>query len=580
MSMDIEGQKTRKGQTLAWRDKPLIADDPLTAWQGLLEARGLEESDAFFSPALSDLPDPFLMQDMDKAAHRLAAAVEANEHIHVFGDFDCDGVSGTTVLVDALRSTGINVTFSIPHRADDGHGIGEEPVRNAVQSGATLGLSVDTGTTCLDASDVAKALEFDLIITDHHLPDKVLPNAFALLNPAREDCGFAERVLCGTGVAFFLLMATWKMLAERQQRPAYDLKQLLDRVAMATVADVMVLKGVNRVLVHYGLVQLKTSPSVGMSALLDIAKVNRQRINTETIGFYLAPRINAAGRMRHGEEAMRLLCCKDPEEAASLAESLDVCNQERRKIETDTFKEALGKLQDINANTRSSSQEKNEILAVYDNHWHAGVVGLVAGRLARQHGRPAAVGFVDNDGNIRVSLRGQKGFHIGQLLHTCATHLSGFGGHAGAGGGTVKSSSWNAFVLDFTKAVQEQQQNGLIQNHLQVDGVLTSAALHIGLAARLKRFEPIGQGNPACLWVLNDVTIVDVKKLKGGVFRVRLTDSEGFTNAVVFGGSVLEPDLQKGMCVSLLGQLKTDDYRGGDAIQFVIEDVLLREELT
>ena len=575
MTFDCQGKRTRKGRTLQWRHEPLVADNPLSAWQGLLKARGLSEQDAFFAPALSDLPDPFLMQDMQKAATRLAKAIETHEQIHVFGDFDCDGVSGTTVLVEALRNAGAEVCFSIPHRADDGHGIGVEPVQQAYDAGATLGLSVDTGTTCLDACDKATELGFDLIITDHHLPDKILPNAYALLNPAREDCGFAERVLCGTGVAFFLLMATWKLLADKNKRPAYDLKQLLDRVAMATVADVMPLQGVNRVLVHFGLQQLRTSPSIGMSALLDIAKVNRKRISTESIAFYLAPRVNAAGRMRHGEEAMRLLCCQDTNEANALAASLDVCNQERRKLEVETYKQALAKLGATYPVNTGEHQEKNIHLAVYDECWHAGVVGLVAGRLARQHGRPAAVGFVDSEQNIRVSLRGTKGFHIGQLLQTCAQHLHGFGGHAGAGGGTVKAASWDAFVLDFTKAVNQQQTDGLIQNHLLIDGVLNLSALHIGLATRLQRFEPIGQANPACLWAIHDVTVVDSKKLKGGVMRVRLTDGIHFTNAVVFGAGILADDLQEGVCVSVLGQLQSDVYRGGDAVQFVIEDVVL-----
>jgi len=575
MSFNLEGVKTRKGSVLKWRSTPLIADHPLTAWQGLLEARNLHESDKYFAPALSDLPDPFVMQDMDKAASRLADAVQRQENIHVFGDFDCDGVSGTAILVVALREAGAKVTFSIPHRADDGHGIGVEPVKSAFEAGASLGLSVDTGTTCLEASDTASSLGFDLIITDHHLPDKELPNAYALLNPAREDCGFADKVLCGTGVAFFLLMATWKVLGDRGGgRPAFDLRQLLDRVAMATVADVMDLKGVNRVLVHFGLQQLRQSPSLGMSALMDIAKIKRHRVSTESIGFYLAPRINAAGRMRHGEEAMLLLCSEDLEEATGLALSLDTCNQERRKIESETYKEALGKLQLLNENASSSTQEENEILAVYDHHWHAGVVGLVAGRLSRLYVRPAAVGFVDSSQDIRVSLRGPKGYHVGELLRACAKHLTGFGGHAGAGGGTVKAKSWNAFSLDFTKAVQDQQREGLRHNYLHVDGVLHLDALHIGLASRLKRFEPIGQGNPACLWLLRDVTVVDVKKLKGGVLRIRLTNGRAFVDAVAFGAGVLESDLQEGVQISLLGELKEDDFRGGGAVQFVVSDLV------
>lgn len=572
MMFELAGKQTRKGHTLDWRHQALHADNPLSAWQGLLEARGLHEQDKFFSPALSDLPDPFLMMDMEKAATRLADAIVRQESVHVFGDFDCDGVSGTAILVEALKSTGLTMTYSIPHRADDGHGIGVQRVQDASKQGADLGLSVDTGTTCLDASEEAKHLGFDLIITDHHLPDKILPDVLALLNPARSDCGFADRVLCGTGVAFFLLMATWQVLAKRNQRPSYDLKQLLDRVAMATVADVMALRGVNRVLVHFGLQQLRTSPSVGMTALLDSAKVNRKRISVETIGFYLAPRINAAGRMAHGEDAMALLSTNNPEQAQILASALNVLNVSRRKVETDTYKQACEKLK-----LGEQKESDSHTLAVFDETWHAGVVGLVAGRLARQHGRPVAVGFQEGSGLIRVSLRGVSGFHIGDLLKDCAAYLTGFGGHAGAGGGTIKEGKWIEFVAAFQQAIEQQQQSDGIRTHKLVDGVLRLPAMHHGLASRLQRFEPTGQGNPGCLWVLDDVSIVDIKKLKGGVCRIQLSDGAGYLQAVLFKGGVLLDDLQQGACVSLLGELKLDDFRGGNAVQFVIEDVLLVE---
>lgn len=569
MPLNIQEKTTCRGKKLTWRHAPLLAHDPLSAWQGLLQARGLQESDAFFAPALSDLPDPFLMQDMEKAASRLSRAVIDKEAIHVFGDFDCDGVSGTSILVEALRAAGALVTYSIPHRAEDGHGIGVEAVRQAYAAGVHLGLSVDTGTTCLEACAVASQLGFDLMITDHHLPDAILPNAYALLNPARDDCGFANRLLCGTGVAFFLLIATWKKLSDQHLRPDYDLKQLLDRVAMATVADVMKLCGVNRVLVHFGLQQLRTAPSIGMAALLEVGKIKKNRMNCETIGFHLAPRINAAGRMAHGEDAMALLSSQDKDEALLLAQRLDVLNKERRKVEADTYQEAITKL-----NQPITLADNNVVLAVYDQAWHAGVVGLVAGRLAREYNRPAAVGFVDGQNNVRVSLRGRPGFHIGELLHACSDVLLGFGGHAGAGGGTIKAGCWQDFVRSFAQAISQQQQAGLFTNAEAIDGVLTMPALHIGLASRLQRFEPIGQGNPACVWVLREVHIVDVRKLSGGVVRLQLSDGQMFAQAVVFGGGIFEQDLQVGVIVSLLGSLKPDDFRGGDAVQFVVQDVL------
>ncbi|MDQ7011604.1 MAG: DHH family phosphoesterase, partial [Mariprofundaceae bacterium] len=343
--------RTARGRKLVWRHSPLFADDPLTAWDGLLRARGLSEADAFFTPRLADLPDPTGMRDMDKAASRVAEAVLAGEHIHVFGDFDCDGVCGTAILLEALGRAGARVSFSIPHRADEGHGIGVASVRRAVDAGCQLGISVDTGTTCFEACQAAAESGFDLIVSDHHLPESTLPPAFALLNPARADCGFADRRLCGTGVAFFLLMAVWKQLGD--MRPSFDLRRLLDRVAVATVADVMELTGVNRILVHHGLQQLNIRPSTGMAALLRTARV-KNTVSAETIGFYLAPRINAAGRMQHGEAAMKLLSTQDAREAAVLAGELDETNRKRRQVEAEVYKQAEARLGGA------------EVLAAYD----------------------------------------------------------------------------------------------------------------------------------------------------------------------------------------------------------------------
>jgi len=389
-----------------------------------------------------------------------------------------------------------------------------------------------------------------------------LPNAFALLNPARADCGFADRKMCGTGVAFFLLMAVWKKLTEKNARPAFDLRLLLDRVAVATIADVMDLVGVNRVLVYHGLQRLNTQPSVGMKALMNVAKV-KKAVTSETIGFYLAPRINAAGRLQHGEAAMRLLSTHDADEAAMLAEELDATNKERRKVEMEVFKQAELILGD------------SDILAVYDQRWHAGVVGLVAGRLARKHGKPAAVGFVTPDGGVRVSLRGMPGFHIGKLLNACAEHLQGFGGHAGAGGGGIKAGQWDAFKQTFAAAIADQATHAADHLSLAIDGVLGLGCMHIGLADRLARFEPLGRGNVACTWLLKDVHIADRRDLKGGVVRLKLTDGKHWIDAIVFGAGALNDDIQVGLTVSVIGQLQRDDYRGNGAVQFVLEDVVL-----
>ncbi|MDX8397809.1 MAG: single-stranded-DNA-specific exonuclease RecJ [Mariprofundaceae bacterium] len=552
---------TVRGDRLEWRHSALHAKQPLQAWEALLRARDLNESDSYFSPKLSLLPNPLMMKDMDKAAERVTQAVLKQQHIHIFGDFDCDGVSGTAILNEALSAAGAKLTSSIPHRADDGHGIGEEVLQQVASAGADLGISVDTGVTCFAAGEKAHELGFDLIVTDHHLPESQLPKCFALLNPARQDCGFADRKLCGTGVAFFLLMAVWKKLAEQEKKPDFDLRILLDRVAMATIADVMDLVGVNRILVHHGLERLNTQPCVGMAALMKVARV-RGDVSVETIGFYLAPRINAAGRMSHGEQAMLLLTTQDITQANEIAQGLDDINKQRRKVEADVFKQAELLLGD------------SDVLAIHHKDWHAGVVGLAAGRLARKHLKPAAVGFIDAKGCVRVSLRGVSGFHIGELLHHCGDFLDGFGGHAGAGGGTVKQGAWPEFVGAFSQAVDQQASGKPLHAVNQIDGILALTAMHVGLAQRLQRFEPVGRGNPGCRWLLDSVHISERKDLKAGVIRLVLSDGHCFLPAIIFKAGKLSESLQMGQVVSLLGQLQLDHWRGGDAIQFMIEDVI------
>ncbi len=560
-------KKTALSHALRWRKHALYSDDAVATWQGLLKSRGLHESDVFFAPRLADLPDPDGMVDMDQAANRLLEAIMQGQHIHIFGDFDADGVCGTAILCKALQAINAHVTASIPHRSKDGHGIGVKAVQSAVADGCQLGISVDTGTVCFDACETANKLGLDIIVTDHHLPAKTLPPALALLNPARQDCGFAGSVLCGAGVAFFLLMATWKRL-KKHRIVDYDLRQLLDRVAVATVADVMRLQGVNRTLVYHGLIQLSHRPSVGMAALLALTRLTEKTITSEHIGFQLAPRINAAGRMRHGNDALKLLLSSDQKTAMQYAKLLDECNQERRTIESTALAQAEERLQDSN------------VLAAYDPRWHAGVVGLVAGRLARKHGYPAAIGFVAPAGDIRVSLRGVDGFHIGDLLTQCSESLHHFGGHEGAGGGSIKEGCWAAFKHSFGNAIAEQQRQSDTSLPLYIDGILHLSALHAGLAERLQRFAPFGRGSPRCAWYIPQVLLTQRRELKGGVIRMQLSQGGHQVDAISFAANRFYRSPQEGEVITVIGYLQKDDWRGGDAIQFVIEDLLFSDEKT
>ncbi len=566
--------RTARDKPIAWRNgEPLPANvlevaarTPKDAWQQLLHQRALKDERTWFAPQLAHLPDPWGMRDAEKAAQRILQALDTGERVHIFGDFDADGVNATAVLVEGLRAAGLSITWEVPHRAQQGHGIAIDSVRTAAKRGCTVGISCDTGITCFQAATEAKKLGIHLIITDHHLPEgDRLPEAFAILNPAQKECGFADNLLCGCGVAFYLLLALWKLMRSQQRAPDYDLKTLLDRVAVATIADMMELRGVNRILVHHGLLRLRDQPSAGMAALLRLAGHDScQRVDTEMIAFKVAPRINAAGRMEHGDLAVRLLLASDNDEAETAANEMDRLNQQRKKVERDIYREATARI------------TPGGILAAFDPEWHPGVIGLVAGKLARRFHQPAAIGYIDDD-TVHLSLRGVEGFHIRDILSACGDLLTRFGGHAGAGGCTLPKANWSPFMQRFSAAISKQAAANMVDKPpLAVDLALTIEASHIQLADRLTRFEPTGKGNPACRLLLCDCEIRNAREIGGGALSLWLASPGGATlAAIAFRPGILRETLLREKHPMLIGSLTRNDWNGRSQAQFVVEDALL-----
>jgi len=574
-NMNNDGTNTTaRGQPLAWQHgRSFIAGlatqtmrEPMAAWQQLLRNRNLEDNPHWFAPQLAHLPDPLQMVDAEKAAQRLIAALDAKEKLHIFGDFDADGVNATTVLVEGLTAAGFKVSWEVPHRSQQGHGIAIDSVRRQAEAGCKLGISCDTGITCFASAAEATALGMDLIITDHHLPepcgDTLLPDAFAILNPARADCGFADRKLCGCGVAFYLLLALWKLLRADGRAPQYDLKQLLDRVAVATIADMMDLVGINRILVFHGLIRLQQQPCPGMAALLNISGWDGSKsMRVETVSFQIAPRINAAGRMQHGDLAVRLLLSNNAIEAAEMATEMDAFNKQRREVESAIHKQAASRL------------KTGGVLAAYDADWHPGVVGLVAGKLARKAHQPAAIGYIDHDEQIHLSLRGVTGFHIQQLLVSCRDLLDRFGGHAGAGGCALPRANWGKFLQHFSDAISQQlAASETTKPALTIDLALTIGASHVALADRIARFEPIGKGNPPCRLLLRECEIRSVREVRGGALSMWLASPEGMLSAIAFRPGPLVEMLTEGNRLALIGALTRNDWNGNEKAQFIVED--------
>ncbi len=552
-------------ETLSGRRVQMRAQDAAPArtdaeaWQQLLRARGLAPDSRFFRPRLADLPDPAGLRDALRAAERIADAVVRGEPIHVFGDFDCDGVAGTALLVQALMDLGARVSWSVPDRSADGHGIPTEAVLEAVASGARVGIAVDTGSAAHEAAQAASSSGMDLIVCDHHAVSD-LPRVYALVNPARDDCGFADRVLCGTGVAFFVLMAVVRLLREKghDSAQALDLRPLLPLVALATVADVMPLVGVNRILVARGLVWARHVRPVGVAALAASARRPIGALTSEDLAFYLAPRINAAGRMRDGAEAVRLLLARDPEQAKRLAAKLEADNRRRQKVQAEVARAAARRL-------------GGEGLAVCDPAWHLGVIGLAAGSLARARGVPIAIGSGDPKATVRVSVRAPSGWDVHALLTDCAPTLESYGGHAGAGGGVVRAGMWEAFAERFQAAVRAQRARWQ-PPAWEVDGRLTGAAITLQLAEQVSLLEPTGHGNPPARWLLVGEPIVARQALARGAMRMRLGAAR--VEAVAFSASSWEEALVPGAAPRLVGRVERNTWGGVPRVQFVVEDVI------
>jgi len=378
-----------------------------------------EEVDAFLHMDESALHDPFLLKNMDKAVNRIHEAIKSEERILVFGDYDADGVTSTSLMYMTLKLLGANVGFYVPNRFTEGYGPNEKAFRHAAEEEISLIITVDTGISAIHEADVAKELNIDLIITDHHEPPPSIPDAFAVINPKQQDCSYPNENLAGVGVAFKVSQA----LMDRIPEEFYDL------VAIGTIADLVSLQGENRFLAMKGIQSLGRSQRPGLKALLEIAGSNGQDITEEQIGFLIGPRLNAAGRLDSADPAIELLITEDLLEAEELAQMIDDLNKERQQIVKDIAKEA------------EEQVEKNGIppvIIVGDYGWNAGVIGIVASRLVEKYYRPTIVmSFDEESGLAKGSARSIEGFDLFQSLSKCREWLPHFGGHQMAAGLTV-----------------------------------------------------------------------------------------------------------------------------------------------
>lgn len=473
----------------------------------ILVLRGIEDYDAaksYFRPTLDLLHDPMLMSGMDRATTRILQALTSNEHILVFGDYDVDGTNGAAMLYLFLKELGAHVSYYIPDRIKEGYGISRTGIDRAVERGVSLFLAVDCGITAVEQVEYANSRGLDVIICDHHEVGDVLPAAYAVLDPLKPDERYPFKHLCGCGVGFKLLQA----LAHKLGREA-SLASYLDFVTLASTADIVPLIGENRVLVKLGLNIINTTPRPGIKALIESAGLNVGQIHTGQIVFGLAPRINAVGRLGDAMRAVQLLTCEDTAEAQRLARILEEENQNRRKIDGDTFEEAQ-----MLVESEYDNLEAEAALVLHQDHWHPGVIGIVASRMVEKYYKPSVM-LATVDGVAKGSARSISGFNIYDALKRCEETLLQFGGHKYAAGVTVELAKLEEFKEAFKNAVKEMMSDELKVPEIRIDTEISLSEITPRLVRLLNEFAPFGPGNMRPTFLARNLELAGTARIVG-----------------------------------------------------------------
>ncbi len=523
----------------------LMAECGLSRCTALLLAnRGLAEpplASRFLSATLADFHDPLLMRGMAAGVERLAAALRSGERVCVYGDYDVDGVTSVALLISFFRAIGLDCFYHIPNRLEEGYGLAAEGIRSVHQRGATVIVSVDCGISAVAEASLCATLGIDLIVTDHHMPGATIPSAWAVINPLQQGCLFPFKGLAGVGIAFNLAVALRGRLRADGHfagKEMPNLRRSLDLVALGTVADMVPLIDENRIFVKYGLQELSASGRVGIRALKQVAGVDAE-VSCGAVGFRLAPRLNAAGRLEDAALGVELLLTDDPTKAAAMAAELDASNAVRQAVEQEILRDAISQVRG------NQGMRGNKSIVLASAEWHPGVIGIVASRLVEMFHRPTILIALQN-GNGKGSGRSISGFHLYDALGACADHLLKFGGHRHAAGLAIDEATLAAFVERFEEVASGLLTAEDLQPELTIDAELAPAEVSLDLAAEIGRLEPFGLGNPEPLFVMYGVQVVEQRILKERHLKLKLKagasafDAIGFNMAGVKGlaGSV------------------------------------------
>ena len=543
----------------------------------VLVGRGIDsvqEARKFFRPQLTDLHDPFLFQDMQKAVNRLNEALGRKERILVYGDYDVDGCTAVALVYRFLQQFYSNIDYYIPDRNEDGYGVSRKGVDYAQETGVGLVIVLDCGIKAIEEVAYAKEKGIDFIICDHHVPGEELPPAVAILNAKRFDNTYPYEHLSGCGVGFKLIQA----FAINNGMEFSGLIPLLDLCAISIAADLVPIMGENRILAYHGLRQLNSSPSIGVKALMEICGLTNKEISLGDIIFKIGPRINASGRMQTGNEAVALLIEKDQQAAKKLAEQINEYNEQRKDLDKSMTEEANRIVKTL------EHRHEHKSIVLYNEEWHRGIIGIVASRLTEVFYKPSVVLTCNDDGMATGSARSVPGFDVYKAIESCADLLENFGGHTYAAGLSMPAQNIPEFRRRFEQYVQENIQPEQVNAILSIDAEVDFREISRRIVSDLKRFAPYGPDNPKPLFCTRQVYDYGTSKVVGRDqehIKLELVDSKSSNvmNGIAFGQSSQARYIKTKRAFDIVYHIEENSHKRGE-VQLQIEDIKPQEETT
>lgn len=520
-----------------------------------------EEISTFLNPTRNDFHNPFLMPDMTIAVDRIIEAIEKNEKIVIYGDYDVDGITSITVLKKFLLDRNANVTQYIPNRLDEGYGLNKEAIKKIViEEKNNLMITVDCGISAVEEIEYANSLGIQTIITDHHEPGEILPNAYAIIDAKRKDSKYPFNQLAGVGVSFKLIQA----IGERLELPEKEYLKYLDLVCVGTISDIVPLVDENRVIAKLGLKLVEITKNIGLKTLIEAS--GYKNINSTTISFGIAPRINACGRMGYEQEALKLFLTEDIKEANEIAEKLNIYNKERQNIEKEIYNQAIEKVE--------NKEKENSVIVLGDERWHHGVIGIVASKITDMYFKPSVlVCFEENSEQGKGSGRSIPGFDLYEALSKCNNNTYKFGGHSMAIGITINKENFEKFKQEFEKYAQNSNICDIIPI-IQINEEVTLKDINIKDVNEINLLEPFGEGNRVPIFIYKNLKVHSIRTLSEGKhIKLSLKNDNSIIDAIGFNLGNLAEEYQIGDKVDIVGNLEINKFNGRENVQINLKDI-------